>query len=147
MRRIIIAVCLALLSINRPPFVYARKSSSVIPIIGCYSDLKLLKNEGMVIGNGGFVIRKVNGRYVATFTELMHDGGEYYPDFRIRNLIVNQSKRIITFDIALHSGRDEKVLRRVTGRVTRAGIKMNWRGHHAEHGQPNPLMRRQKCRP
>ncbi len=147
MRRITIAVCLALLLVNASPFVYARESSSVIPIIGCYSDLKLLDNEGMVIGNGGFVIKKVNGRYVATFTELMHDGGEYYPEVAIENLIVNETKRIITFDIALHSGRDGKVLRRVTGRVTRVGIKMNWRGHRAEHGQPNPFMRREKCRP
>ena len=147
MRRVIIAVCLALLLINASPFVYARKSSSVIPIVGCYSDLKLLEDEGMVIGNGGFVIRKMNGRYVATFTELMHDGGEYFPEVTIRNLIVNESKRIITFDITLHSGRDEIVLRRVTGRVTRAGIKMNWRGHSAEHGQANPFMRRGKCMP
>ena len=146
MRRVVIAFCGTLLLISASPFVHARKSASIIPIIGCYSDLKLLENEGMVVGNGSFIIRKVNGRYVATFTELMHDGGEYYPEVTIENLIVNESKRIITFDIALHSGRDVTVLRWVTGKVTRAGIKMNWHGHRAEHGQANPFMRREKCR-
>lgn len=145
MRKFTIAFFATLLLISSSPLVYARKLTPTIPITGCYSDLKLLENEGMVIGNGSFVIRKVNGRYAATFTELMHDGGEYYPKATIENLTVNESKKIITFDIALHSGRDGTVLRHVTGRVTHAGIKMNWRGHSAEHGQANPFMRREKC--
>ncbi len=145
MREFAIAFFATLLLISSSPLVNARKLTPTIPIIGCYSDLRLLENEGMVIGNGLFVIRKVNGRYVATFTELMHDGGEYYPEVTIENLVVNESQRIITFDLALHDGRDVTVLRRVTGRVTRVGIKMNWRGHSAEHGQANPFMRREKC--
>ncbi len=60
----------------------------------------------------------MNGRYVATFTELMHDVGEYYPEVTIENLIVNEANGITRFDIALHSGRDVTVLRRVTGRIT-----------------------------
>lgn len=146
MKKITVIFCIHLLLLNAPSFVYAREPALATPIVGCYSDLKLLESEGMVIGNGSFIIRKENGKYVATFTELMHDGGEYYPDATVKNLIVNESKGIIIFDLALHSGRDIAVLRLVSGRITRAGVKMNWRGNAAEHCSEDPFMRRQKCR-
>ncbi|MFN2453577.1 MAG: hypothetical protein ABR577_05095 [Pyrinomonadaceae bacterium] len=128
MKEFIVTFCIHLLLLGAPSFVYARRPALVTPIVGYYSDLKLLESEGMVTGNGSFIIRKVNGKYVATFTELMHDGGEYYPDFTVNNLTVNKFKGIIVFDLALHSGRDVTILRRVTGKVSGKGIKMNWRG-------------------
>jgi hypothetical protein len=146
MKKIAIAFCLSLLLINASPFVYGRKLSQSVPISGCYSDLKELKSEGMVLGNGSLTIRKVKGRYVATFTQLMHEGGDYYPEVELQNLNVDEAGRTIIFDIVLNPGRNARELHGVTGKITRAGIKMNWHGNAANYGKPDPFMRRQDCK-
>jgi hypothetical protein len=119
------------------------KGISNIPIVGCYSDTVLIENEELVVGNGFLTIKKVNKRYIATFSELASDGGESHPDVTVRNLVVNEPKRTIVFDLPLHSG---MVLRNVKGQISRKGLKLNWgNGTAAEYGQPNPFMRRKKC--
>ncbi len=112
-------------------------------IVGCYSDLKLIVAEGLVVGNGSLNIKKLKGKYVATFTELTGDGGEYAPTVRVRNLSVNESKRTVKFDLPLlGNGKSVVFVRGVTGRITSSGIRMNWRGRAGEFGGPNPFLRR-----
>lgn len=113
-----------------------------VSIVGCYSDLTLDAKEGVVTGTGSFRIKKMNGKYAAFFTELVGDGGEYLPTVRIRNLKVNEKTRMIVFDITLNDGNESIVLHHVSGRISRAGIKMNWRNHATFIGSENPFLRR-----
>jgi hypothetical protein len=116
-----------------------------IPIVGCYSDTVLIENGELVVGNGFFKIKRLNNRYFATFSELASDGGESHPDVTVRNLVVNAPKRIIVFDLPLHSG---KILRKVRGQISQKGLKLNWGTNiAAEYGEPNPFMRRKECTP
>ena len=128
-----------------PPLVYARKTTSAIPIVGCYSDIEALESDGLIVGTGWFEIKKVTGKYVATFTELRDDGGEGYPEVKVKHLVVNKAKKVVVFDLALHLGGRKTVLKQVRGRISRAGIKMNWRGHSTDYGQSDPFMKREKC--
>jgi hypothetical protein len=118
------------------------RARRAVAIAGCYSDLNLDTDAGMVTGNGGFNITKTATGWKATFVELMQDGGEYYPEAAIDNLRVDERRGVVTFNIDLHDGAHVTRLRNVTATVTRTGIKMNWRGHSASHGKPDPFMRR-----
>lgn len=122
---------------------FNKNKSLKTPISGCYSDTALIKNEGLVVGNGYFKINKANGQYKATFSELISDGGESAAEVKVRNLIINEAEKVIVFDLLLNSG---ILLHRVKGIITSQGIKMYWRKNIAsEYGQPNPFMRRVKC--
>ena len=123
-------------------FAIAQRRS--VPITGCYSDLSLIENKSLVVGTGSFRIRKVNGRYVATFTELLDDGGSYASPKPVQNFRVNESTGTITFDMPLSSSNrgGSVLLRNASGRVSRNGIQMNWQGHGGDYGENNPFFHR-----
>ncbi|MEJ7849543.1 MAG: hypothetical protein WKF92_15785 [Pyrinomonadaceae bacterium] len=109
--------------------------NSAARITGCYSDLKLIEEEGLVVGAGSFNITKVKGKYSATFTELIGDGGEYTAGTKVRNLSVDEPRRRIRFDLPLlGEGREIEYVKGATGRITRSGIQMNWRGAFGRFG-------------
>ena len=145
-RILMAALCMSLLCLGALISEAVERHPSAL-FTGCYSDLKLIENEGVVIGSGSLMIKRVHGKYTATFVELMHDGGEYYPQVPVRNLAVDQAKGRITFDLVLHQGKVTQEIPHVTGKVSDAGIKMNWRGRAALYGRSNPFMRRmQGCK-
>jgi hypothetical protein len=113
-------------------------------IAGCYSDLRVIDNEGLVVGTGSFRIRKDNGKYFATFTELLGDGGRYSKPKPVRNLHVDDRNMVIRFDLSLESSNRSAgtELRNVTGRISKRGIKMIWRGQGTDFGTPNPFLQR-----
>lgn len=113
-------------------------------IVGCYSDLHLDSDNALVTGTGSFEIKRYKNRYSAIFVELVGDGGSYLPAVHIPNLKVDEVKRIVFFDIVLHDGRDKKLLRNVSGRISAAGIKMNWRAQGTLIGSANPFLKRSK---
>ncbi len=113
-----------------------------VSIVGCYSDLNLDKENGVVTGTGSFRIRPSKGKYEAFFTELIGDGGSYAKTAKVRNFKVNTAKRKVAYDAVLHDGRFSITLSGVTGRISQGGIKMNWRGSGTAIGDANPYLRR-----
>src|SRR6476619_2504478 len=98
------------------------QSASTIPIAGCYSDLSLIKSEGLIVGNGSFRIRKQNGLYVAFFSELISDSGEQTKPKLVENLRYDKSGQRFTFDLPLDRGGRPEIVRNVSGRITAKGI-------------------------
>jgi hypothetical protein len=117
---------------------------TVAQIVGCYSDIRVIESEGLVVGTGAFRIRKDNGKYFATFTELLGDGGRYSKPKPVRNLPVDDRNMVIRFELLLESSNLSAgtELRDVTGRISKRGIKMNWRGQGTDFGSSNPFLRR-----
>jgi hypothetical protein len=139
-------LCGLMMTVVLSPLTYAQKSSARI-IVGCYSDLNT--STGDVIGAGVVKITKKNGKYSGTFEELRNERGDAWEAIPLENLVVNEQAGIITFDIKFHRIKDIntcylETVRRVTGKTTKSGIKMNWRGKKAEYGSPNPYMKRSK---
>jgi hypothetical protein len=134
---LIISLVIAVVAMGIP-------ARTVAQIVGCYSDIRVIQREGLVVGTGSFRIRKDNGKYFATFTELLGDGGQYSKPRLVRNLRVDDRSMVITFDLLLDSSNrgGSAVLRDVTGRISRRGMKMNWRGQGTDFGSSNPFLRR-----
>ena len=123
---------------------FAQKSSAVA-IAGCYSDLST--KTGDVIGAGVVEIKKKNGKYVGTFAELRNEAGLTWDETSLGNLTVNELSKTITFDIKFHRHKDIntrylETVQGATGKITKSGVKMNWRGKSAEMGGVNPFMKR-----
>jgi hypothetical protein len=124
----------------------ALRSQLKTSIVGCYSDLKPT-GDGDIVGNGIFRITKRNGRYFASFRELVTDGADYAPTRQVEHLKVDERSRKITFDLPIGQNASAKIIRGVYGQVSSRGIKMNWHGNRGEYGAPNPFMlrRSQNC--
>ena len=144
-RRIFLFLCGFLLMASSTSLAPAQKSSRV-SIVGCYSDLD--SSSGDVIGVGVVKITKKKGKYAGTFAELQNERGEAWEETPLENLVVNESSKTITFDIKFHRVKNIntgylETVRGVTGKITKFGVKMNWRGMQAEYGA-NPFMKRDK---
>ena len=113
-------------------FAFAQKSSRTIPVVGCYSDLREI-SEG-IIGNGIIRISKKNGKYFGTFAELQNELGLSSDEMTLENLIVDVSKSIIKFNFGDRG--------KVTGKITKFGIRMNWSKNGGEYGTANSFMKR-----
>jgi hypothetical protein len=116
-------------------FAFAQKSSQGVSVIGCFTDLR--EQSGNILGNGVIKIAKENGKYVGTFAELSNKLGLTYDEVSLKNIVVDELKLKIKFDIS-ETGRG------VTGKITKAGIKMNWGESRGEYGTANSLMKRDK---
>lgn len=124
---------------------FSQKSAPADLIVGCYSDLREI-SEG-VIGNSVIRITRENGKYAGTFAELSNELGMAYDEVPLENLIIDRLKGTIAFDIKSRqiAAREFKTHKReITGRITKAGIKMNWRDHKGEYGTVNSFMKRKK---
>ena len=123
----------------------AQNTKKAIPIIGCYTDLKVI-SEG-VVGNGVIKIAFKNGIYVGTFAQLQNELGLASDETPLKNIVVNKSRLTIKFDITFtrYSGSTEgklSTVRGVTGKISKRGIKMNWRGSSGSYGSSTPFMKR-----
>lgn len=130
-RKILFLWCLAII-LNATTYVFSQKSSQTVLIVGCYSDLREI-SEG-IIGNGIVKISKLNGKYVGTFAELQNELGLVSDEMPLENIIVDESKLTIKFSIGTG--------RRVTGKITKTGIKMNWGKSRGEYGTTNSFLKR-----
>ncbi len=144
--KILLFLCGLLLTVSFPSFAHAQKSSAV-SIVGCYSDLNT--STGDVVGAGAVKITKKNGKYIGTFEELRNERGDAWDAIPLENLVVNEQTKTISFDIKFHRVKDIntrylEIVRGVTGKITKSGIRMNWRGKRAEYGAANPFMKRDK---
>lgn len=54
----------------------------------------------------------------------------------LKNIIVSRSRSTITFNLAND--------RRVTGKISKNGIKINWNGNSGSYGSSNSFMKRLK---
>ena len=117
-----------------------------VSIVGCYSDVTPIP-EGEIVGTGSFWISKRDGSYRARFAELISDSGEHATALTVSNLRVNKRTGQISFDLPLNRGGHPVVIPHVSGKITKNGIKMYWRGDHGEYGNANPFLRRRtrKC--
>ena len=82
-------------------------------------------------------ISKENGKYVGTFAELQNELGLASDEVPLKNIIVDESKLTIKFDLS-------ETRRGVTGKITKAGIKMNWGKSRGSYGTANSFMKRDK---
>jgi hypothetical protein len=127
-------LCCLIIMLGAVTFASAQKSSKTVSVVGCYSDLREIP-EG-IIGNGIIRISKKSGTYFGTFAELQNELGLASDEMPLENLIVEQSKSIITFTFG---GRG-----RVTGKITKAGIQMNWGNNRGAYGTAKSFMKRGK---
>ncbi len=125
--------CLIIL-VGATTFAVAQKSSQAVSVVGCYSDLREI-SEG-IIGNGVIKIATENGKYVGTFAELQNELGLAYDEVALQNISIDKSKLTIRFDIGTK--------RRVRGKITKAGMKMNWGENRGAYGTANSFMKRDK---
>jgi len=145
-QKILLFLCSLLFLVSFTSSIFAQKHSA-ISIVGCYSDLNA--SSGDVVGAGVVKIKKKNGKYVGTFEELRNERGDAWEAIPLENLVVDESSRTIKFDIKFHRLKDIntrylETVRGVTGKITKSGLKMNWRGKSAEYGGTNPFMKRGK---
>ena len=115
-------------------FVFAQKSSKSVSVVGCYSDLREI-SEG-IIGNGIIRISKKNGKYFGTFAELQNELGLSGDEMPLENLFVDLSKSTIKFNFGDRG--------KVTGKITKSGIRMNWGKNRGAYGTANSFMKRGK---
>jgi len=112
-----------------------------VQFIGCYSDVSPIP-EGEIVGTGSFRISKHDGRYTASFAELISDSGEQNKPIAVGNFKIDQRTGRISFDLLLNRGGNPVIIRNVSGKITKTGIKMYWRGNGGEYGKSNPFLRR-----
>ena len=113
-------------------FAFAQKSSQTVSVVGCYSDLREI-SEG-IIGNGIIRISKKNGKYSGTFAELQNELGLSSDEMTLENIVVDLSKSTIKFNFG---GRGK-----VTGKITKSGIRMNWGKNRGAYGTAKSFMKR-----
>ena len=112
-----------------------------VSIVGCYSDVTPIP-QGEIVGTGNFRISKRNGKYRASFAELISDSGELAPPVVVSNFRINPRTGQIWFDLPLNRGGHPVVIPQVSGRIKRSGIKKYWRGNGGEISPPDPFLRR-----
>ncbi len=147
-RKTLLFICVLIILVGATSFAFAQKIAQPISIVGCYSDL--IERNGNIIGNGIIKIKKENGKYFGTFAELRNELGLTDGEKFLENLKVDESKRILTFTIEFSryvgtkTRKLEMVRKIVTGKITNAGIKINWNGYRTDYGNVNPFMKREK---
>ena len=120
----------------------AQKSSPAISVVGCYSDLR--EQNGNILGNGVIKITKENGKFVGTFAELSNELGLTYEEVTLKNVVINQTKRTITFNVTSNRYKYARTKRKITGNITKTGIQMNWGEGGGEYGTAKSFMKRDK---
>lgn len=138
-------------SFGDPTAALAQNTKKAVPIVGCYSDLAEV--EGNIVGNGVIKISAKKGKYSGTFAQLSNELGLAYDETPLKNILVNRPKLTIRFDITFnryiitnsYAGVSERRLvtvRGVSGKFSKNGIKMNWRGNSGDYGGSRPFMKR-----
>ena len=145
-QKTLLLLCSLLILVSFTSSTFAQKQPAVL-IVGCYSDLNT--STGDVVGAGVVKITRKNSKYVGTFEELRNERGDAWDATPLENLVIDKSSRTIKFDIRFHrvkniNTRYLETVRGVTGKITKSGIKMNWRGKSAEYGGSKPFMKRDK---